>query len=491
MGVRIVIIGAGMAGLMSALALQGADREIIVLDRDPPPPEGGPDAAFDDWERRGVGHFRHSHAFLARLLNLIRDRRPALLEALTAAGARESSFADVMPELLRERYRARPGDERLSILISRRTTLESVLRTYVTGLEGVELLTDAFVNGLELSDAPMGGLSAAGVRGDVEGAPVRWAADLVIDASGRTSQIPDWLAEAGVTIPEEAEDAGILYYTRHYRLRPGRSEPPRGAGSNTGDLGYLKYGVFNADNGWFSITLALPEGETDLRQAIVDPKVFDRICAALPGPAAWIDPIRAEPQTKVFGMGDLKSRWRSFVAEDGRPAALNLFMVGDGLIRSNPLYGRGCTFAAIEAFALADVLRESADPVTRARLYQARLKADLRPFYDNMLKQDRAAIRRAGRARAPERKPNLRSRVMKSLVEDGITLTLRSDVETLRDALSAFHMLAPPDAWLKRPRTLAKVVTTWAAPRAAKIDFYPKPLGPKRVEMLQMLGLAA
>ena len=59
MAERIVVIGAGMAGLWTAMALAGSGREILVLDRDPPPPEGGAEAAFESWSRRGVGHLRY------------------------------------------------------------------------------------------------------------------------------------------------------------------------------------------------------------------------------------------------------------------------------------------------------------------------------------------------------------------------------------------------------------------------------------------------
>jgi len=145
MAERVVIIGAGMGGLMSALALSGAGREILLLDRDPPPPEGGPDAAFERWEHRGVGHLRHSHAFLARFLNLIRDRRPALLSELLAAGAREMPFSEMLPDTLREGYRPAPGDGDLSILMTRRTTLEWVARRHVAGLPGVTVQANAFV----------------------------------------------------------------------------------------------------------------------------------------------------------------------------------------------------------------------------------------------------------------------------------------------------------------------------------------------------------
>ena len=44
---RVAIIGAGVAGLCAALSLTGQGREIVILERDPPPPDGGVDAVFD------------------------------------------------------------------------------------------------------------------------------------------------------------------------------------------------------------------------------------------------------------------------------------------------------------------------------------------------------------------------------------------------------------------------------------------------------------
>ena len=44
---------------------------------------------------------------------------------------------------------------------------------------------------------------------------------MVVDASGKSGFTIEQLKEEGAPIPEESETAGILYFTRHYRLRPG------------------------------------------------------------------------------------------------------------------------------------------------------------------------------------------------------------------------------------------------------------------------------
>lgn len=488
MNERILVIGAGMAGLFTALALSASGRQVDVLERDPPAPDGGADEAFEHWCRRGVGHLRHSHAFLARLRNIIVAHHPALLDELLAAGVQEIGFADGLTPEARIRYRPRPEDRRLTVLTSRRTTLELVLRRYVERLDGVRIHSDVNVVGLLGDRDADGRLVCEGLAVEDAGGRREMPADLVIDAAGRLSQGMEWLREAGLAVAEEGEDAGILYYTRHWRLRPGQAEPERGPTPAAGDLGFIKYGVFPGDNGCFSITLAVPEIEQTLRQAILRPDVFDAVCAQLPGIARWVEAERSEAISKVFGMGDLRSHWRSPVV-NGKPAALNLFLVGDGLVRTNPLYGRGCSFAAVEAFLLRDVLAGYRRPAARAIAYQDAVVQELRPYYDAMLEQDRIAIRRARNQLNPHYRPAPRARIAHSFALDAIGPALRADPDLLREAMRGFHMLEPGDAWLKRPLNLAKVVGAWAAPKTAKS--YPPKLGPDRVEMLESLGLSA
>ena len=55
--------------------------------------------------------------------------------------------------------------------------------------------------------------------------------DLVVDATGRRSPTPDWLAEIGAAAPiEHAEDSGFAYSGRYYRS-PGSMPPILGRSS--------------------------------------------------------------------------------------------------------------------------------------------------------------------------------------------------------------------------------------------------------------------
>src|SRR5258707_13249692 len=135
--VRIIVVGGGLAGLGTALACARDGHHVTVLERDDTPMPADPDAAFA-WQRTGAPQVRHSHAFLARLRNLLRDRAPDVLDELLAAGATEIEFTANLPETLTDRSQ-RAGDDELVALACRRTTFEWVLRRLVLVGPGVEL----------------------------------------------------------------------------------------------------------------------------------------------------------------------------------------------------------------------------------------------------------------------------------------------------------------------------------------------------------------
>lgn len=412
------------------------------------------------------------------------------MEELLAAGARVFQFADGLPPALRDRYVPMPEDTDMAFLFSRRSTLELVMRRHAARLPGVRFVTDVGVRGL-LARREGGALVVEGVRAEHDGTVEELRADLTIDASGRNTLFPDWLRAEGVTVAEEESPAGILYFTRHYRLRDGADEPSRDGPPGAGDLGYIKYGVFVADNRHFSITLAVPEIETELRTAIMKPEVFDRICTAIPGCARWIDPARSEHASNVYSMGNLISLWRSTV-KDGAPQVLNFFAIGDAAVRTNPLYGRGCSAGVVHAHVLRAALDATSDPKERALIIERETRATLRPYYDVMVKQDQQSIRRALHERDPNYRPRLKARIMKSFLEDAVGPATRGDLAVLRASSRAFHMFGDPVAWLKDPAILARILKMWATPKVRKRagQLYPPTLGPKRDEMLGELGLA-
>ena len=485
----VLVIGAGIGGLCTALSLAPTGRQITILERDQPPPADDPDVVFLDWHRRGAGHVRQSHAFLARLRNIIKQHHPELLQELKALGTRDLTFDMMLTEQQRELYEPLPEDADLTIITSRRTTLELAIRSYVEGLENVTIRSGFFVRKLTTQAGEGSVIEVCGVSGEENNEPVVLSADIIVDASGKSGFLIQQLMDEGAAIAEESETAGILSFTRHYRLRPGQEEPSRAENPPaSGDLGYIKFGVFPGDNGCFSVTVSVPEVELELRKAIMNPDVFHAITLQLPGVEPWTDAARSEPRGKVHGMGDLHSRWRDMVVDE-KPATRNYYPLGDTLVRTNPLYGRGCSFAAVSAEMLRETLEETSDASERQRVYHGKLRTELRPYYMNQRAQDRSAIKRAEAALTPGYKKSWRGKLVESFFDDGVRIALRSDVDLLRQAMRGFHMLEHPNKWLGKPANLGRVLWYWARGRKRNAAAYPPKLGPERDQMMLALNL--
>ena len=487
MSERIVIVGASIAGLATALALNRTGHDVIVLERDDSPPLDLSCDVFAHWQRRGVPQLRHSHGFLACLRKTLRDHEPDLLVALRKAGAREYTFRDSLPPSLAQSYRPRPGDDDLTSLFCRRSTFEMVLYDYACAKPGIDIRTGVQATGV-LSKKTHTGLQLTGLtaKGHCQ---FEIAADVIIDATGRSSPFLAWLRRLGAVIEEESHDTGIVYYSRFYHLRPGCSEPSRTRYSSLGDLGYLKYGVFPADNGTFSLTLAVPTVETDLR-ILRHADAFTEVCKALPALAPWIAPERAEPMTQVFQMGGLRDTYRCAVVNQ-QPATFGYFAVGESAVHTNPLYGRGCSLSVLHAYLLADVLHREIDPAARAMAYHHQTQTHLRPFYDVAVRRDQASQRHTHAAIDKPTALTWRQRLRRSMMLHGLAPAIRGDLEVRRAFVRDFHMLAPPGLALKRLNIALRILRFWLRGAKRNQSLYAPPAGPKREDMRRILGLSA
>src|ERR1044071_649765 len=171
---KIVVLGAGLAGLATAMLLNRDGHRVTVLERDPAEPPARPVDAWADWERRGVNQFRLPHLILARWLAVARAELPDLVEALETAGIHKYTVGE------------------LDGLTARRPVFEAAM-AHAAVADGVEIR-----RGVTVTAAGLGGLRAD--------------ADLVVDCLGRRSPVGGWLG----AVEEEREDSGFVYYARHF-----------------------------------------------------------------------------------------------------------------------------------------------------------------------------------------------------------------------------------------------------------------------------------
>ena len=493
----MTVIGGGIAGLGASLALARQGHDVEVLERDAAPVPETPVAAFEGWERRGAPQVRHSHAFLARLRNGLRDRAPDLLAALLEAGAEELRFADLMPASIEDRT-PRPGDEELTMLACRRATFEWVLRRAAEAESRVCVRRGAEVTGVTLDPAPSGGLArVTGVdwrrgRRDARGTTSR--ADLVVDAGGRRSRMPRWLAEAGAPRPEEErEPCGIFYCSRFFRLRPGVSPPDRDTTIGA-DMGYLKYAIFHGDSGIFSVTLAASPEDAPLR-SVLRTEAFEQVTARLPAVATWTE--RAEPISGVHGMASLHNT-RRFYHDGDAPLVEGLAVLGDAAIHTNPLYGRGCTLALVHAWLLADAVAEhGATGRTVLDALEEGTRREIAPWYEMSRRQDRDALelaRRyaagvepdAGAASSGPGAPVDPKAFLRSLIVHGLVPALRTDAEVARVFFRSFNCMVAPTDIMKDPLVLQRVMACYQKRHERE---EPR-LGPSRADLVAELAAA-
>jgi 2-polyprenyl-6-methoxyphenol hydroxylase-like FAD-dependent oxidoreductase len=487
---HVVVIGGSVAGLGVALALSGRGHRVTVLEADATPLPATHLEAFEHWDRRGSPQTRHSHALLARLRNLIRDHAPELLEKLLACGAEELRFTDRVRQLF-PGAALEPGDEDIVFLACRRITFEWVLRRHVLETGLVDFLDGSEVTRLEADrDAGTGLPRVTGVRVKRPGgSETRVGGDLVVDASGRRSKLRSWLPEIGTPpVREASSPCGIFYTSRFYRLLGG-VEPPALDGGIVGvDLGYLKLGIFAGDSRVFSITLAASPADDEMRRVLHRPG-FEAAVSALPLAAEWTAPEVSEPVTDVHGMANLKNT-RRWLVEDGEPLALGFVAVGDALIHTNPIVGRGCSLAWTSAFDLADCLDAHGDDLRALALAcHERALRHIVPWYEMQLAQDADAIEVAEaqqrgedpfRTTNPDGTQNPKAFV-RSLLKEGLLPALREDLPLLRVFLRAMNLLEAPRDLLRNPVVMQSLLASYARREQREKVV----LGPSREAMLE------
>jgi flavin-dependent dehydrogenase len=449
-GAHVVVVGAGIGGLGAALALARTGHRVTLVERDDTPLPDSVEAAFD-WDRRGAPQVRHSHGFAARLHEILRARFPDVLDDLRAAGVVEHDLGAVLPAELGDRVGA------VTVLAARRTTYEWVLRRATLRSPDVRLVVGVGVRALVTEPATDGPPRVTGVALD-DGSVL--AGDAVVASTGPRGDLGRWLAPHGVALPETVAATGVVYMSRFYRLRPGRSLPAGIVQAASRRAG-LSYSCVEADNGTYSITIAVESDDADLRRHLLEPERFEAVCRLLPGIDHLTDPDLAAPLTGVHAMGSLVNRLRSFVDGDGRPRVTRLHAVGDAHTTTNPVYGRGCALAMVQAVLLSDAFAAHPhDPVARAAAYEAASAREIEPWYHFAVNGD------ALRTQADGVRPDDPRFTLQDLMRAGA-----AEPALLPKTLRVLTLLDTPDLVAEDPQfvdTLASVRADRAAKAAAR-----------------------
>jgi 2-polyprenyl-6-methoxyphenol hydroxylase-like FAD-dependent oxidoreductase len=470
---QIVVVGAGVVALATAMLLAGDGHQLTVLERDPQRPPDDPTEAWDRWQRPGLNQFRQGHVFLGGFRSAVEAELPAVAKALQDAGALRLNFiSDVLPAKMSGGWQ--DGDERYEWLTGRRAMVEAVLAAAAESTAGVEIRRGTAVAGLTSGAAALTGVPhVTGVRTK---SGERIPADLVVDMSGRRSALPDWLADTGARRPgEEREDCGFVYFGRHFRSADG-SLPPI-IGPTQMHWGSITSLTLPADNGTWAVVVVTSSKDTALR-ALRAADRWEAVVRGLPLTAHWLDGSPIDDGVQVLAR--LEDRIRTFVV-DGEPVATGVVAVADSWACSNPANGRGASIGMLHALTLREQLRSVGldDPAAFAEAFYAATAETVEPWYRTTLATDR---HRLGEIEAGIAGVGYDPQDSDYQLEKALDTALGRDPQCTRANFDIRFVLRPPAEVFAQPGLRDKTLEVGSGWREAQ------PSGPSREQLLALVS---
>lgn len=389
-----MVLGGGLAGLLTAVVLTRHAQRVTVVERDRMPE--GPEP------RKGTPQARHAHMLMSSGAEAIDKLVPGFTGRLLESGAHKVTVRTDVLSCTAGGWLPREGDLQYIITVGR-PLLDWTLRRLVLADERITLLEGTDVTGLTGDSGKVTGVTLRARDDSQNGRLDHLDADFVVDATGRGSSAPAWLAALGLPpVREEKVDTGLAYATRVFQA------PAEAAGlvvNVTADPGDVRPGQAGAllpiEDGRWIVTLSGLKGS----QPPTNEKEFMEFARGLRHPLLADLLAAAEPVGGIHQSRSTVNRRRHYAELPVWPSGF--LVVGDAAGAFNPVYGHGMSVAAKTALALRAALDQNGLHPERPQVLQEAVAGAGQDAWSLAVSQDRRYLPSDGA------KPKLAARLLR------------------------------------------------------------------------------
>ena len=341
-----IVIGGSVVGLMTARMLAGQFGKVTLIERDQLADKPGP--------RKMTPQSNHYHVLLRGGLLVLGELYPNFMDRMVALGSTPVRVGmDVAYHTPWGKAYSQSGsikkqrDLGQRVLAQSRNLLEFGIRSFTLETPNIELKSGCTVTALQHESGRITGITYTSPDGQKT-----LNADLIVDASGRGSRAPKWLADLGYAAPSETQiGCDLAYSTTKFEIPASYQEPERLHAFYSAIPGTPRAAMMHEIEGrvWHCSVQGRvghypptdEAGFMEFARGLYTPKLYDMI-------------KDAKRVDDIFHMRFPASVLRHYEKLERFPDGY--LVIGDAICSVNPVHGQGMSAHALTVKALEDLI---------------------------------------------------------------------------------------------------------------------------------------